>query len=86
MTIKLSSPEIDRYESIFNLVQLIVAHPHKSLTQHDKLRACILISFLNNEDDLTEYMYSQLTQEEHKQSLQIRKSITTSRNDWQIAY
>jgi hypothetical protein len=76
--INLSSPEIDRYKSIFNLVQRIVAHPHTSLTQHDKLRACILISFLNNEDDLTEYVYSQLTQEEHKQSLQIRKSIVTN--------
>jgi hypothetical protein len=81
MTIKLSPPEIDRYEHIFNLVQLIVAHPHKSLTQHDKLRACILISFLNNEDDLTEYAYSQLTEEEHKQCKQTRKSITTTNND-----
>jgi hypothetical protein len=81
MTIKLSPSEIDRYEHIFNLVQLVVAHPHKSLTQHDKLRACILISFLNNKDDLTEYVYSQLTQEEHKQCKQIRKSITTTNND-----
>jgi hypothetical protein len=81
MTTKLNPLEIDRYEHIFNLVQLIVAHPHKSLTQYDKLRACILISFLNDEDDLTEYVYSQLTQEEHKQALQIRKSITASNND-----
>jgi len=81
MSIKLSPQEIDRYEHIFNLVQLVVAHPHKSLTQHDKLRACILISFLNNKDDLTEYVYSQLTQEEHKQCKQIRKSITTTNND-----
>jgi len=81
MTIKLSPSEIDRYEHIFNLVQLVVAHPHKSLTQHDKLRACILISFLNSEDELTEYVYSQLTQEEHKQCKQIRKSIASNNND-----
>jgi hypothetical protein len=79
--IKSTSLKQSRYEHIFKLVQLIIAHPHKSLTQHDKLRACILISFLNDEDDLTEYVYSQLTQEEHKQALQIRKSITASNND-----
>lgn len=65
-----------RYDKIFSFVQKIVAHPHTTITEHDRHRAVILISFLNEDDELVEYIYSQLTQDECKLIKQMRKEIS----------
>lgn len=76
----LSSLQKQRYDSIFELVQRTVAYPHTTLTQNDKLRAVILISFLNSEEgEFTEYLYSQLTADECRVIRSMRNEITSKR-------
>ena len=72
----MTNPTHQRYDEIFSFVQKIVAHPHTTITAHDKHRAVILISFLNEDDELVEYIYSQLTQCECKLIKQMRKEIS----------
>lgn len=81
----MTNPTHQRYDEIFSFVQKIVAHPHTTITAHDKYRAVILISLmwsleylkdLNEDDELVEYIYSQLTQDECKLIKQMRKEIS----------
>ena len=72
----MTNPTHQRYDEIFSFVQKIVAHPHTTITAHDKHRAVILISFLNEDDELVEYIYSQITQDECKLIKQMRKEIS----------
>lgn len=65
----------ERYNEILNVVCKVIAYPHTTITTLVKHRALILISFLNNDDDMFEYLYSQLTEEDFKSIKQIRKSI-----------
>ena len=65
----------DRYEEIWQLVAEVVAHPHRTTTPHDKHRATVLINFLSGDNDLVEYIYSQMNEEDFKQTKQIRTFI-----------
>ena len=71
-----------RYDEILELISKVVAHPHTTIVPHDKHRALILVSYLSNDHDMIEYLYSQLTQEEHKLINQIRAKI----HDKEITY
>ena len=66
---------IERYESILDRTTHLVAHPHHSITPHDKHRAIALITLLSSDDELCEYIYSQMTQDDFKAVKQIRESI-----------
>ena len=65
----------DRYEKILDIATRVVAHPHTALTVHDKHRAIALIRFLSSDDDLCEYIASQMTEDDFKSVKQIRNSI-----------
>jgi predicted metal-dependent phosphoesterase TrpH len=65
----------DRYEKIWQLVAEVIAHPHRTTTPHDKHRATVLINFLSGDNDLVEYIYSQMNEEDFKQTKQIRTFI-----------
>ena len=65
----------DRYEKIWQLVAEVIAHPHRTTTPHDKHRATVLINFLSGDNDLVEYIYSQMNEEDFKQTKQIRTLI-----------
>ena len=64
-----------RYEKIWQLVAKVIAHPHRTITPHDKHRATVLISFLSEDNDLVEYIYSQMNEDDFKQTKQIRTFI-----------
>lgn len=64
-----------RYNEILNIVCKVIAYPHTTITTLDKHRAFVLISFLNSDDNMFEYLYSQLTEEDFKSIKNIRKSI-----------
>ncbi len=53
----------DRYDQIFKIVQQIIAHPHDTLTVHDRCRAAVIMRYLYDDDDTVEYIYSTLTNE-----------------------
>jgi hypothetical protein len=65
----------DRYEEIWQLVVEVIAHPHRTTTPHDKHRATVLINFLSGDNDLVEYIHSQMNEEDFKQTKQIRTFI-----------
>ena len=65
----------DRYEKIWQLVAEVIAHPHRTTTPHDKHRATVLINFLSGDNDLVEYIHSQMNEEDFKQTKQIRTFI-----------
>ena len=61
----------DRYEEIWQLVAEVIAHPHRTTTPHDKHRATVLINFLSGDNDLVEYIHSQMNEDDFKQTKQI---------------
>ena len=65
----------ERYDEIFNTVCKVMAYPHTSITTLDKHRALVLISFLNSDHDMFEYLYSQLIEEDFKSIKHIRNAI-----------
>ena len=65
----------DRYEEIWQLVAEVIAHPHRTTTPHDKHRAIVLINFLSEDNDLVEYIHSQMNEDDFKQTKQIRTFI-----------
>ena len=65
----------DRYDQIFKIVQQIIAHPHDTLTAHDRCRAATIINLLFEDIDAVEYIYSTLTKEDFKMMEQIRKQV-----------
>jgi hypothetical protein len=75
---KLSEWEKKRFDEIFLLVQHLIAHPHETITEHDKHRALVLISFVSRHDDLVEYLYSQMTQDDYDKTKKIRKDVLDS--------
>ena len=65
----------ERYDEILDVVSKVVAHPHENTTLHDKHRAIVLISFLSGDNDMVEYFYSQMNEEDFKLTKQIRASV-----------
>ena len=63
------------YEVILDIATRVVAHPHTALTAHDKHRAIALIRFLSSDDELYEYIVSQMTDDDFKAVKQISDSI-----------
>jgi hypothetical protein len=70
-----SNNATDRYEKIWQLTAEVIAHPHRTITPHDKHRATILISFLSRDDEMVEYIYSQMNEDDFKQTKQIRTFV-----------
>jgi hypothetical protein len=70
-----SNNATDRYEEIWQLTAEVIAHPHRTITPHDKHRATILISFLSRDDEMVEYIYSQMNEDDFKQTKQIRTFV-----------
>ena len=72
---QLTPLEKKRFDEIFLLTQHLIAHPHGTITEHDKHRALVLISFISGHEDLVEYLYSQMTQEDHDKTKKIRQDV-----------
>ena len=65
----------DRYEKIWQITAEVIAHPHRTITPHDKHRATVLISFLSGDDEMVEYIHSQMNEDDFKQTKQIRTFV-----------
>ena len=70
-----------RYQSIFTIIQQIIAHPHTTLTEHDMHRAVVIISFLSGDDELNEYVHSLLTPHDVEKIKQIRSFVLSNNHD-----
>ena len=65
----------DHYNKIWQITSEVIAHPHRTITPHDKHRATVLISFLSGDDEMVEYIHSQMNEDDFKQTKQIRTFV-----------
>ena len=65
----------DRYKEIWQITAQVIAHPHQTITPHDKHRAAVLIRFLSGDDEMVEYIHSQMNEDDFKQTKQIRTFV-----------
>jgi hypothetical protein len=60
-------------DRVLRYVCAVIAHPHATITEHDKHRALEIMRYLSPDADVVEYLYSQMNQEDFKQVKNIRK-------------
>jgi hypothetical protein len=60
-------------DRVLRYVCAVIAHPHATITEHDKHRALEIMRYLFPDADVVEYLYSQMNQEDFKQVKNIRK-------------
>jgi hypothetical protein len=65
----------DWYEEIWQITAEVIAHPHRTITPHDKHRATVLISLLSEDDEMFKYIHSQMNEDDFKQTKQIRTFV-----------
>jgi len=62
----------DYSEKVLRYVSAVVAHPHSTITEHDKHRALEIIRYLYPDEQIIEHLYSQMNQEDFKSVKAIR--------------
>jgi hypothetical protein len=60
-------------DRVLRYVCAVIAHPHVTITEHDKHRALEIMRYLFPDADVVEYLYSQMNQEDFKQVKNIRE-------------
>lgn len=58
---------------LLHYVSAAIAHPHVTITEHDKHRALEIIRFLYPGEHTIEHFYSQMNQDDFKQVKNIRE-------------
>ncbi len=60
-------------DRVLRYVCAVIAHPHATITEHDKHRALEIMRYLFPDEDAVEHLYSQMNQEDFKQVKNIRE-------------
>lgn len=60
-------------DRVLRYVCAVIAHPHATITEHDKHRALEIMRYLFPDADVVEYLYSQMNQEDFKEVKNIRE-------------
>jgi hypothetical protein len=60
-------------DRVLHYVCAAIAHPHTTITEHDKHRALEIIRFLYPGEHTIEHLYSQMNQDDFKQVKNIRE-------------
>ena len=60
-------------DKILRYVCAVIAHPHETITEHDRHRALEIIRFLFPDEHIVEHLYSQMNQDDFKQVKNIRE-------------
>ena len=64
----------DNYaDRVLRYVCAVIAHPHETITEHDKHRALEIMRYLFPDADVVEYLYSQMNEDDFKQVKNIRE-------------
>ncbi len=58
---------------VLRYVCAAIAHPHVTITEHDKHRALEIIRYLFPDEEIVEHLYSQMNQDDFKQVKNIRE-------------
>ncbi len=64
---ELSKEQQQIYDALLLDVAETVAHPHQTITTHDKLRAYVILDKTSNDMFALEYLYSTFTEKEQEQ-------------------
>lgn len=73
-----SSTLVKHSNKVLSYVAAVIAHPHTTLTEHDRHRALELIRYLYPEEEIVEYLYSQMNEEDYKAVKAIRNHARNS--------
>lgn len=68
----------EKAEKVFKYVSFVISHPHTTLTEHDRHRALELIRYLYPEEEIVEFLYSQMSEEDYKAVKAIRNHARQS--------
>jgi hypothetical protein len=60
-------------DKLLRYVSAVIAHPHATITEHDKHRALEIIRYINPDEEIVEHLYSQMNQDDFKQVKNIRE-------------
>ncbi len=60
-------------DRVLRYVCAVIAHPHTTITEHDRHRALEIMRYLFPDADVVEYLYSQMNQDDFKQVKNIRE-------------
>ena len=60
-------------DRVLRYVCAVIAHPHATITEHDKHRALEIMRYLFPDADVVEYLYSQMNEDDFKQVKNIRE-------------
>ena len=64
----------DNYaDRLLRYVCAAIAHPHTTITEHDRHRALALITHLFSDEDVRQHVYSQMNEDDFKQVKNIRE-------------
>jgi len=55
------------YDALLLDIAQTIAHPHTTITEHDKLRAYVVLDKISNDMFALEYLYSTFTEKEQEQ-------------------
>jgi hypothetical protein len=61
---------LDEWDEYFQDIQRIVAHPHATLTEHDRHRAMALIMYMKPSDISLNRYLSRITTDEDRKAIQ----------------
>lgn len=63
---------------VLSYVCAVIAHPHTTITEHDRHRALALITHLFSDEDVRQHLYSQMNEDDFKQVKNISKHARNS--------
>ncbi len=65
-------------DKMLRYVCAAIAHPHTTITEHDRHRALEIIRYLFPDENIVEHLYSQMNQDDFKQVKNIREHARQS--------
>ena len=76
-SIKEQSAKVTQYieehsQKVLQYVCSVIAHPHKTITEHDRHRALEIIRYMYSDDQIVEHLFSQMKQDDFRLVKNIR--------------
>ena len=70
-SIKEKSAKVSQYiekhsQKVLKYVCSVIAHPHKTITEHDRHRALEIIRYMYSNDQIVEHLFSQMNQDDFR--------------------
>jgi len=70
--------QVNYADRMLRYVCAVIAHPHATITEHDKHRALEIIRYLFPDEEVVEHLYSQMNEDDFKQVKNIQSHARNS--------